>query len=70
MQTILLTLKDVMELTGYRHVMTGYQMLRAAGVEPVECRRLEGSTQPVNLYRADEVRRVFADRLAKVQRAA
>ena len=68
--TKLMTLKDVKALTGYTHIMSGYMGLRNAGVQPVEYARVEGSARPVNLYREEDVRRVFADRLARVNRSA
>jgi len=66
MQDKMLTLKDIKILTGYQHIMTGYQKLRAAGVEPAAYQRIEGGPkQPVNLYRESDVQAVFADRIAQ-----
>ena len=65
---MLLTLKDIQDLTGYGSVMTGYQMLRAAGVNPVAYEQIEGRGAPVNKYREEDVLPVFAARLSKIRK--
>lgn len=65
---MLMTLKDVQEMAQYGSVMTGYQMLRAANVEPVRYEKVDGKGAPVNWYRKEEVLPVLADRLAKINK--
>lgn len=65
---MLMTLKDVQDMAQYGSVMTGYQMLRAANVEPVRYEKVDGKGAPVNWYRKEEVLPVLAERLAKINK--
>lgn len=61
-----MTLKDIKRLTEYSHVTTCHTQLRDADVEPVGFRRQTGRGAPVNLYRMDDVIRVFTPRLRRI----
>ena len=63
---MLVTLKDIQEMTEYGSIMTGYLKLRAAEVEPVKYEKVDGKGAPVNWYRKEDVLRVFKERFAKI----
>lgn len=63
---MLMTLKDIQEMTQYGSVMTGYQMLREAEIDPVKYEKVDGKGAPVNWYRKEDVLPVFKERFAKI----
>lgn len=63
---MLMSLKDIQNLTGYSHTVTGYQMLRQAGIEAADYRKQVGKGAPVNLYRSEDVVQVFEQRLRRI----
>lgn len=65
-KNMLMNLKDIQELTGYTNITTAYIMLRAAGVDPVEYRKIDGRGAPVNWYQKEDVLPVFVERLEKI----
>lgn len=63
---VLVTLKDIQDMTEYGSILTGYQMLRAADVDPVKYEKVDGKGAPVNWYRKEDVLPVFKERFAKL----